>query len=59
MKSHLINSQTEQNRQRLEDYHRRMHLWVIAKGITHRACELKYFGTDSYSKLRERLINEH
>jgi len=47
MKTHLINSQTEQNRLRLEEYHRRMALWVVANGITHRAIELRYFGASS------------
>ena len=42
-----IDPQTEQNKKRLSEYHRRMALWVIAYGITHRAVEFKYFGSNS------------
>lgn len=42
-----IHPQTEQNQERLKEYHRRMALWVVANGITHRAVELRYFGTSS------------
>lgn len=42
-----IHPQTEQNHKRLKEYHRRMALWVVANGITHRAVELRYFGTSS------------
>ena len=57
MKKDRINAQTEQNKKRKEMYDNRMALWVVAKGITHRAVELKYFGTDSYTALRNKLNN--
>ena len=42
MITHLINSQTEKNKQRLDEYRKKMELWVIAYGKTHRAVDL-YF----------------
>ena len=42
MKTHLINSQTEKNKQRMIEYRKKMVLWIIAHGKTHRAVDL-YF----------------
>ena len=42
-----IDPQTRKNKQRLLEYRKRMAFWVVAYGITHRAIELRYFGTSS------------
>lgn len=40
-----LNPQTVKNAERLKEYQKRMALWVIKYGITHRAIELRYFRT--------------
>lgn len=42
-----LQPQTIKNQERFKEYRRRMALWVMAYGITHRAIELRYFGTSS------------
>lgn len=54
-----INLQTKQNDERIKQYAKKMAQWVIAKGITHRAIELRYFGTDSYIKLLQKTKRKH
>lgn len=48
-------TQKDKNDQRLREYRKKMHLWVIEHGITHRACELFYFGTSTYTDLKKNL----
>lgn len=47
MKSNRINHQTQKNQERRKEYRRRMALWVMTNGVTHRAIERWYFGSET------------
>jgi hypothetical protein len=46
----IVNKQEEKNRQRRKAYQEKMAWWVLTKGITHPAVEMRYLGTRSLHK---------